>query len=376
MATSDTASIEGYYHSVLEACAKASQLEAEDFLTDALTEYRRSIALIKTMRQIARGSPRAPDEVYFSGIDDVEGICKVHIAILEGELAFFDDPIHQRDMRRKSNESLNTIARSESSERTRRTTGGPAGRSKTSRSPSPEKKEKKSMPLTLRSSRPGLARVSSADRSSVLNAAQASVEASRAATLAWQSKTPNGTIKTRTRNPSPTSNRAGSMDNTNIKRPSLSDTTSLLDASLIDFSTSLLSTSTPPTREFSKLSWTPISPAPSPPPHSPQSQPEPHSSVRRKSSHTTKTSQGRSNTTVLRPVTALKPPSTSHPRSEPISQSSESVDQTLDLSREEKALQELQGVDQNLARTILSDIVVRGDEVHWDDIGISHLDKS
>ena len=39
--------------------------------------------------------------------------------------------------------------------------------------------------------------------------------------------------------------------------------------------------------------------------------------------------------------------------------------------REEKVLRELKGVDEALAKTILNDIVVRGDEVQWDDIGIA-----
>ena len=47
-------SIEGYYNSALEACAQASQFEKDDRPTDALTEYRRSIALIEAMRQLAR----------------------------------------------------------------------------------------------------------------------------------------------------------------------------------------------------------------------------------------------------------------------------------------------------------------------------------
>src|ERR1700736_4263791 len=84
MAHLDT-TIEGYYHSALEACAQASELESSRRLTDALTEYRRSIALIEEMRLQDRPG-RPIDEAYFSGVDDVEGVCKVHIAKLEGEL--------------------------------------------------------------------------------------------------------------------------------------------------------------------------------------------------------------------------------------------------------------------------------------------------
>src|SRR5271170_4210532 len=92
-------SIEGYYHSALEACAQASQLEGEDRHTDALTEYRRSIALIETMRQLARNPFRDTDEAYFAGVDDVEGICRIHIAKLEGELPSLGVPVHKRQMR-------------------------------------------------------------------------------------------------------------------------------------------------------------------------------------------------------------------------------------------------------------------------------------
>jgi len=34
-------------------------------------------------------------------------------------------------------------------------------------------------------------------------------------------------------------------------------------------------------------------------------------------------------------------------------------------------LKNLKGVDEALAKTILNDIVVRGDEVQWDDIGMA-----
>ena len=57
----------------------------------------------------------------------------------------------------------------------------------------------------------------------------------------------------------------------------------------------------------------------------------------------------------------------------PISVSiSEDISPEQELSREEKALKELKGVDEDLARTIMNDIVVRGDEVQWDDIGMTY----
>jgi hypothetical protein len=54
----------------------------------------------------------------------------------------------------------------------------------------------------------------------------------------------------------------------------------------------------------------------------------------------------------------------------PISVSiSEDISPEEELSREEKVLKELKGVDVALARTIINEIVVKGDEVRWDDIG-------
>jgi hypothetical protein len=35
-------------------------------------------------------------------------------------------------------------------------------------------------------------------------------------------------------------------------------------------------------------------------------------------------------------------------------------------------LKELKGVDEDLAKIIMNDIVVRGDEVQWDDIGMTY----
>src|SRR5271170_2387059 len=103
------ASIEGYYHSALEACAQASQLEIED-PSVALTEYRRSIALIETMRSLVRDPTCAIDDAYFAGVEDVEGICRVHIAKLEGDLPALRVPTKApRHMRRKSTESLNSM---------------------------------------------------------------------------------------------------------------------------------------------------------------------------------------------------------------------------------------------------------------------------
>ncbi|OLL22495.1 putative AAA domain-containing protein [Neolecta irregularis DAH-3] len=43
-------------------------------------------------------------------------------------------------------------------------------------------------------------------------------------------------------------------------------------------------------------------------------------------------------------------------------------DATSDLSREEAALKNIKGIDEELARTILNDILVRGEEIKWDDI--------
>jgi len=52
---------------------------------------------------------------------------------------------------------------------------------------------------------------------------------------------------------------------------------------------------------------------------------------------------------------------------------SQDISPEQELSREERALKDLKGVDEALAKTILNDIVVRGDEVQWDDIGIAYL---
>src|SRR5271154_129397 len=398
MIPSDT-SIEGYYHSALEACAQASQLEIED-PSAALTEYRHSIALIETMRSLVRDPTHEIDEAYFAGVEDVEGICRVHIAKLEGELPALRVPKGPRHMRRKSTESLNSMTRAGLTragsvpprkemgipERTRRAQG--RGQKKTSRSPSPEKKEKekKSMPFTLRPTGMMLARVSSADSAIQSNASQAAVEASRAATLAWQGKKPNG----RPRNSSPTSSRAGSID-MNTKRPSIPDAMSLLDTPLIDFSAPVLSASGSAPQEFNFQVYTPLSPAPTPPPQPPPppSQSEASSSPPRRKPPPSSKQLGRSNATLSRPVKSLKPP-TQHPRSasapdltEPVDERQElppisvSISQDIspeqELSREERALKDLKGVDEALAKTILNDIVVRGDEVQWDDIGIAYL---
>src|SRR6266496_1928917 len=102
-------SIEEYYHSALEACTQASLLESQGRQNDALTEYRRSIALIETIRQLARDHIRDTDEAYFSGVGDVEAICRIHIAKIEGELPSIEVP--SRGMRRNSSESLNSMAR-------------------------------------------------------------------------------------------------------------------------------------------------------------------------------------------------------------------------------------------------------------------------
>ena len=399
--------IEGYYHSSLEACAQASQLEIEKRPKDALTEYRRSIALIEAMRRISHAG-RDIDEAYFSGAEDVEGICRVHIAKLEGELPL-QVPLH-RDMRRKSAESLNSMSSMgltrSGSVPPRKEVGTPdrsrwafrdrSERPKPSRTPSPEKKEKKPMPLSLRSSGLVLNRQSSSDST---NASVAAVEASRAAALAWQGKRPNGSAETRkTRNPSPTSSRAGSLDySSNIQRRSLaSDAASLLDAPLIDFSAPIMTSKNLPVNESTPnlQIYTPISPAPTtqlpshPLPQPPQQSDMPSRPRRKPPPVPPKQQLSRSNATLNRSSKALKPPSPPHPRSNsapnlldpvnakqelpPISVSiSEDISPEQELSREEKALKELKGVDEALAKTILNDIVVRGDEVQWEDIGIT-----
>ena len=249
------------------------------------------------------------------------------------------------------------------------------------------------MPLSLRSGFQ-LTRQTSSDSTittSTSNASQAAVEASRAATLAWQGKKPNGmSNEPRRRAPSPTQGRNGSID-LQRKRPSIPDTTSLLDAPLIDFSTPVLNTSLSSTQDMF-TSYTSITPVPTPSPHSPPPPPQPQSdhyaAQRRKPLPVPPPRHlGRSNATLSRPQKPLKPPSLSHPRSSsapdlsevdqpqelpPISVSiSEDISPEQELSREEKALKDLKGVDENLAKTIINDIVVRGDEVQWDDIGIS-----
>jgi hypothetical protein len=389
-------SIEGYYHSALEACAQASQLEIED-PPAALTEYRRSIALIETMRSLVRDPARPVDDAYFAGVEDVEGICRVHVAKLEGELPSLRVPQGPRHMRRKSSDSLNSMTRAglmragsvPPRKETRRAQGSREQKkpSSSSRSPSPEKKdkEKKPMPFTLRPTGMMLARVASADSTTQGNASQAAVEASRAATLAWQGKKPNG----RPRNSSPTSSRAGSID-MNTKRPSITDTMSLLDTPLIDFSAPVLTVSGSVPQEFNFQSYTPLSPAPTPPPQPPPPPSQPESYVpppRRKPPPSSKP-LGRSNATQSRPAKGLKPPP-QHPRSASAPDLSEPVDgrqevppisvsiskdmsPEQELSREEKALKDLKGVDEALAKTILNDIVVRGDEVQWDDIGATY----
>jgi hypothetical protein len=401
----DGSRIEGYYHLAIEACAQASQLE-EDRPSEALTEYRRSLALIETMRQLFRGTLQETDEVYlvyFSGLDDVEGICKVRIAQLEGELPTSRIPGQSpRATRRKSSESLNTIARGGLSrsgiapprkppERSRGAMRERVERQKLNRSPSPEKKEKKHAPHSLRPSvttGPALTRVSSLDSATAsCLPSQAAVEASRAAAFAWQTKKlPKGELESkRVRNPSPTSSRSESIDMNNFNQIGMqADTMSLLDAPLIDFSALAMSTSGP-TIHDPLQSWAPLSPALTPPP---QPQPEASSSSRRKQRRPQSRNSGGLNAAVNHPVKPSNtPPSSKYPRSasapdlsEPLSQLrgfpislsiSEDVSVEQELSREEMVLKELKGVDEDLARTILNDIVVRGDEVQWDDIGLS-----
>lgn len=383
-------SVEGYYHSALEACSQASQLETQDRLDDALTEYRRSIALIETMRQLFGDNDHGLDQAYFSGVDDVEGICRIHIAKLEGELPMFGTPTERGHLvRRNSSDSVNTtsstgLTRTGSGPPSKGTgTGRSTGRSKTSRTPSPEKKEKKPMPLSLRPSGPISSRNSSADNPGAISASQAAVKASRAATLAWQSKKPDGAIEQkRVRIPSSTLSRAGSVDSrqSNVKRPSIPDTVSLLDTPLIDFSAPVLDTSTISVLQESNTAYSPVSPTP---PHSPTTHSSPHQLPRRK---TPLKELGRSKAVVSRPAKAPRQPASP---SAPLpaasaTELSESIDAREDppisvsipgsisleqeRSREEQAIKDLKGVDEALARTILNDIIVHGDEVQWDDI--------
>lgn len=403
--SSSVGTIEAYYHSALEACATASQLEADEHPTTALTEYRRAIQLIEGMRALAT-DPRDTDEAYFAGVDDVEGICRVHIAKIEGDLPATVVP-REGQRRRKSNDSVNTLGRGalrrEGSVPPRKEVTTPERsrrprpeRTKVSRSPSPEKKEKKSMPFSLRTQPPLLTRVTSADSALLPSSTSqqtntnmstaAAVEASRAATLAWQGKKPiNGEPKRPLRNPSPTSSRAGSIDSTSMKRASIGDAASLLDAPLIDFSAPIMGTSAHPSQDL----WMPLSPAPTPPP-----QPQPSSYVDsqppRRKQHPPSKSLGRSNAHVrpIKPV-RLAPPQQSRSASAPdlseqlpvevppISVSiSEDISPEEELSREEKVLKELKGVDEALARTIINEIVVKGDEVRWDDIGANARQSS
>jgi len=410
MASPDDNVAEAYYHAALEACANASQLEGEGLQTDALNEYRRAIALIDTMRHLALDPLRDTDEAYFAGVDDVEGICRVHIAKLVGDLPHsLDLPVDRGPRRRKSSDSVNTLGRSVglgrkgsgppreevmTPERSRRTRA--VERTKPSRSPSPEKKEKKSMPFSLRTHGGQLTRVTSSDSANVpgptssLAASQAAVEASRAATLAWQGKKPphaNGEWK-KYRNTSPTSSRAGSRDINSAKRPSIvSDSASLLDAPLIDFSAQ---TSASSVHEFQ--TWMPLSPTPTPPPQPQPSQTsyvEPQQHIpQRKLQHPPSKSLGRSNAHVRTSRPSRHLPLPAHPyfssapdlteavqgitEIPPISVSiSQDISLDEELSREEKALKELKGVDETLAKAILNEIVVKGDEVQWGDIGLS-----
>jgi len=416
MASSDDSTIEAYYHAALEACAHASQLEGEALLTDALSEYRRSMTLIDTMHHLARDPLRDTDEAYFAGIDDVEGICRVRIAALVGDLppslAF---PVDRGPQRRKSSDSVNTLGRAGGLSRTgsvaareevvapdrsRRTRV--VDRTKPSRSPSPEKKEKQSMPLSLRIHGPQLTRATSSDSANVpgstgsLAASQAAIEASRAATVAWQGKklpSANGEPK-KIRNTSPASYRAGSFDINSAKRASgVSDSGPLLDVPLIDISAPVVGTSASSVHEFQ--TWMPLSPTPTPPPQPPPSQSscvESQQPVsRRKQPHGPNKSLGRSNAHVRPSKPSRPPPPPARPRFSsapdltetvqgiteipPISVSISEDISLEELSREEKVLKEMKGVDETLAKTILNEIVVKGDEVQWDDIGLGPPDR-
>src|SRR5215475_1359879 len=101
------ASIEGYYHLALEACTQASHLENEGRPTEALTEYRRSIALLETMRQLFHDTLQNTGGKCTLEVDDVEGVCKLRIARLEGELPTLGLPVHSPSRSRESSDSLN-----------------------------------------------------------------------------------------------------------------------------------------------------------------------------------------------------------------------------------------------------------------------------
>jgi hypothetical protein len=390
--------IEGYYHSALEACAQASQLETENRRDDALTEYRRSIALIETMRQLSNNSGSETDQAYFAGVCDVEGLCRVHIAKLEGELPTLGYDRPQVESRRVSSDNVNKFSSSGltrvGSVPSRKEPGnfekrkGPTERPKTSRTPSPEKKEKKSMPFTLRqlAGSPSVSKMNATDATASASTSLA-VEASRAATLAWQGKRPDPSpeIRRTLRNPSPSSIRpsSSSTQNSYPKRSSIPDSSSLLDAPLIDFS-DFAADATSSTHEYLNQTYAPLSPVPTPPSHSPQ--PDTLPSTRWKSAP--KRQLGRSNIKTSRPLRATKSEISPHssweaqeetfePHSQiPISVSiSSEISDEQELSREELVLKDLKGVDETLARIILNDIVVRGDEVQWDDIGLSIPDR-
>jgi len=374
------------------------------------------MTLIDTMHHLARDPLRDTDEAYFAGIDDVEGICRVRIAALVGDLppslAF---PVDRGPQRRKSSDSVNTLGRAGGLSRTgsvaareevvapdrsRRTRV--VDRTKPSRSPSPEKKEKQSMPLSLRIHGPQLTRATSSDSANVpgstgsLAASQAAIEASRAATVAWQGKklpSANGEPK-KIRNTSPASYRAGSFDINSAKRASgVSDSGPLLDVPLIDISAPVVGTSASSVHEFQ--TWMPLSPTPTPPPQPPPSQSscvESQQPVsRRKQPHGPNKSLGRSNAHVRPSKPSRPPPPPARPRFSsapdltetvqgitevlPISESMSQDISLEELSREEKLLKEMKGIDETLAKTILNEIVVKGDEVQWDDIGLGPQDR-
>ena len=283
-------------------------------------------------------------------------------------------PTLQNDGMTKSNESLPSSMET-LSRRSSRISIDKCSR----RSPSPEKKEKKSMPLSLRVNGPNLTRQSSSE-SNGMPVSIAAVEASRAATLAWHAKKQNGICDSKPiRKPSPASFRGNYVDSS--RRQGTEG--SFWDAPLIDFSTQIPdhSSSLTPLCDPNVHSPSISRSLPTPSlPQRPETQPSPTRRVP-PSRHLS-----RSNATLTKPQVQRQ---TSHPRSSsvpdifgvidnnkdlpPIVVSlSNEVDRVSeeDLSREEKALKGLKGVDEALAKTILNDIIVRGDQVQWDDIGI------
>ena len=220
---------------------------------------------------------------------------------------------------------------------------------------------------------------------SIVSSSQAAVEASRAAALAWQGKRRESQVELRkAKHPGVSSSRVESSNTqySGSKRPSAPDTKSLFDTPLIDFSDSSMDTA-PSMQDFNFQSYVPLSPAPTPPSRSPQPEAATQSRQKYVSSFSNRQLE-RSGAIAARHSKASAPTAPSQSVSDvqldPVQQWDESpisapmpddVSPGQELSREELALKNLKGVDESLARAILNDIVVRGDEVQWDDIGIT-----